>query len=44
MHDIIDSWAKRNKLKAHDRRLLLEAYRRYNEFAVRDGRGLTKAW
>ena len=42
--NIIDTWAKRNKLKARDRHLLIEAYRRYNKFAVRNDRGITEAW
>lgn len=44
MDHIILDWSKRNKLKARDNKLLLEAYRRYNAFAVENGRGITKAW
>ena len=37
-------WAKRFKLNKRDECLLVEAYRRYHSFALRDGHNISSAW
>lgn len=40
----VGSWSKKFSLCANDRNLLLEAYRRYHQFARRDGKTISDAW